>query len=80
MTDLRATRIRNTIHWVDKQDDPMVQIADACAYGLRRYFARQSFGEDFSTAIVGDIKVLRNFAYPAGAECYWQSNTRAYTS
>lgn len=72
-TEFRITRIRNTIHWVDKADDPMVQIADACAYGLRRYFAKQTFGEDFAQAVVGNTHVLRNFAYPGGAECYWGS-------
>lgn len=69
---LNVTRIRNTIHFVEKADDLLVQVADACAYGLRRYFAGEKFGEDFARQILGgNYERLRNFAAPGGTECYW---------
>ncbi len=69
--DLRVTRIRNSVHFVEKADDPLVQVADACAYGFRRYFAKEKFGLEFVRAIVGNEEVLRNFASPGGCEYYW---------
>ncbi len=69
--DFRITRIRNSVHFVEKADDPLVQVADACAYGLRRYFAEEKFGVEFARATVGSEHRLRNFARPGGAECYW---------
>lgn len=72
--DIRITRIRSSVHFVDKEDDPLVQVADACAYGFRRYFAGENFGVEFVRSIVGHESVLRNFASPGGAECYWPSD------
>lgn len=68
---LQVSRIRKAIHFVEKPDDPMVQVADACAYGFRRYFAGEKFGDDFAQAIMGDLSYLRMFAPPGGAECFW---------
>jgi Protein of unknown function (DUF3800) len=69
--ELRIARIRNAIHFVEKADDPLVQVADACAYGFRRYFAGEKFGIDFTNSILGDSKLLRDFAEPSGMECWW---------
>lgn len=69
--EFRITRIRNSVHFVEKAADPLVQVADACAYGFRRYFAGEPFGEEFADAILGDQSLLRDFASPAGAECWW---------
>lgn len=51
--EIRATRIRNGVHFVEKDEDPLTQIADACAFGFRRYFAEQSFGDAFVRSILG---------------------------
>jgi len=69
--DLRVTRIRNSIHFVDKSEDPLVQVADACAYGFRRFFAGEKFGPEFARAILGNENLLRNFGPPCGCACYW---------
>ncbi|MDT8758245.1 DUF3800 domain-containing protein [Sphingomonas psychrotolerans] len=69
--DLSVSRIRDTVHFVEKADDPLVQVADACAYGFRRYFAREKFGADFVDAILGTHQELAHFAAPCGTECFW---------
>ena len=69
--ELRVTRIRNSVHFVEKSEDPLVQIADACAYGLRRFFANEKFGVEFVRSIFGHERIVRNFAPPCGWECYW---------
>lgn len=71
--ELRVTRIRNSVHFVEKAEDPLVQVADACAYGFRRFFAGEKFGVEFVRSIVGHESVLRNFAAPGGVECYWSN-------
>jgi len=69
--ELRIARIRNSVHFVEKAEDPLVQVADACAYGFRRYFAGEKFGDKFARAILGHEVLLRNFASPGGVECWW---------
>ncbi|MBS9477517.1 DUF3800 domain-containing protein [Ancylobacter radicis] len=69
--ELRITRIRNSVHFVEKSEDPLIQVADACAYGFRRYFATEKFGTDFADAILGDHRIAANFAPPGGCECWW---------
>jgi hypothetical protein len=69
--ELRISRIRNSVHFVDKDEDPLVQVADACAYGFRRYFAGEKFGPEFVDAILGDHRAISHFAFPAGVECWW---------
>jgi hypothetical protein len=69
--DMRVTRIRNSVHFVEKAEDLLVQVADACAYGFRRYFTGEKFGVEFVRAILGNENLLRSFASPGGAECYW---------
>ena len=69
--ELRITRIRNAVHFVEKSEDPLVQVADACAYGFRRYFAGEKFGADFVDAILGDHRLVEHFASPTGCECWW---------
>ncbi|MEH6772321.1 MAG: DUF3800 domain-containing protein [Cereibacter changlensis] len=73
--EFRVTRIRNSVHFVEKSEDPLIQVADACAYGFRRYFAQEKFGTEFARSIVGDERVLRNFASPGGTECYWPNHS-----
>jgi hypothetical protein len=63
--DLRVSRIRNVVHFVEKGDDPLLQLADACAFGLRRYFSEQSFGDDFLLSILGKPLIKSDFAGPA---------------
>lgn len=69
--EMRIARIRNSVHFVEKAEDPLVQVADACAYGLRRYFAKEKFGDLFARAVLGNEFLLRNFASPGGTECWW---------
>lgn len=69
--DIRVTRMRNSVHFVEKSEDPLVQVADACAYGIRRFFAKEKFGVEFVRPIFGNEIVLRDFASPGGCICYW---------
>jgi hypothetical protein len=72
--EMRVTRVRRAVHFVGKADEPLVQVADACAYGLNRFFSQRQFGTEYARAILGDEKILRNFATPGGAECHWFVN------
>ncbi|RXF75470.1 DUF3800 domain-containing protein [Hansschlegelia zhihuaiae] len=71
------SRIRNSVHFVEKDEDPLVQVADACAFGFRRFFANEKFGEDFARSIIGSAKGLENFGAPAGAHC-WSPIVQSY--
>ncbi len=69
--EMTVKRVRNSIHFIPKATDPMIQVADACAFGFRRYFNTQKFGSDFVKAVLDDPAHLRAFGPPGGAECYW---------
>lgn len=72
--DIRIERIRNPVHFVKKSEDLIVQIADACAFGFRRYFSENdALGERFVRAILGDVNKVKHFAPPSGAECWWNN-------
>jgi hypothetical protein len=64
-SEFRVSRIRRSIHFVDKDSDPVLQLADACAFGFRRYFSEQQFGEEFVEAILGQELVKEDFAGPS---------------
>jgi hypothetical protein len=61
------SRIIDTIHFTEKAHAPLLQLADACAYGFRRYFSKQSHGEDFAKAISGGLPNLEDFSHPLGS-------------
>ncbi|MER8702221.1 hypothetical protein NKH30_23500 [Mesorhizobium sp. M1273] len=53
-TELRVSRIRATIHFVEKSDDKLILLADSVAYGFRRFFNRAEFGDQFVRSIIGN--------------------------
>lgn len=46
-------KIIDTVHFVEKNGAPLLQIADACAFSFRRYFASQSGGEILVKEMLG---------------------------
>lgn len=46
-------KIIDTVHFVKKDKAPLLQIADACAFSFRRYFAEQQHGDEWVRAILG---------------------------
>jgi hypothetical protein len=72
-SEMRASRIRQSIHFVEKEDDPILQMADACAFGFRRYFSEQKFGKDFLRSILGREIVAEDFAGPGSGAVFHYS-------
>ncbi len=71
---MRVSRIRKTIHFVSKTEDNLVWLADACAYGLKRFFNGLQFGDEFCKAICGDIVLNRNeFKGPMSGGILWRN-------
>jgi hypothetical protein len=50
---LRADRIIDEVYFLERRNAPFLQIVDAVAFGLRRYLAQQSSGEDYLFSISG---------------------------
>ena len=48
-----VTRVVDEVHFSPKGNSPLLQIADACAFAFRRYFAGQSHGLDFLLSTIG---------------------------
>jgi hypothetical protein len=60
----RVDRIIDTIHFVDKDSAPLLQIADACAFSMRRYFAKQNFGDALIRSMLGRDLLLNDWLGP----------------
>lgn len=52
--DYRVKRIIDAVCFLERGSAPLLQIADACAFGIRRYLAKQSYGEDYLQAVSGE--------------------------
>jgi hypothetical protein len=63
-------RIIDTVHFVDKKDAPLPQIADACAFSFRRYFAGQDNGEVFVRSMLGSDLVWEDWQGPSSNYCF----------
>jgi hypothetical protein len=46
-------RVVEEVHFAESAASPILQIADACAYGIRRFFAKESYGESYLEEILG---------------------------
>ena len=74
-TQDRITRIRQSIHFVGKDEEPMTQVADACAFGLRRFFSGLEFGDQFGHAVMGSLPNRDDYGRPHSAQTlYWHPN------
>lgn len=77
-TDFRVSRIRRSILFVEKNEDPLTQLADAVAFGLRRYHSELEFGMDFANTIFGGrIPPLADFRGPSSVYTYAAEKTTA---
>lgn len=71
-SDQRVSRIRNTVHFVRKGEEPLVSMADSIAFGLRRFFEGQSHGREFGEAIFGNPPLLEDYRGPSSyVTCRW---------
>ena len=48
------THIVGPVHFAKKQEEPHLQIADGCAYAIRRYMSKLSYGQELMQALYGD--------------------------
>lgn len=72
-----VTRIRTPIYFANKSEEPLLQIADACAFGFRRFLARQSYGDDFIETVVGSPQDISTFetGFSAGGIFSWEEKS-----
>jgi hypothetical protein len=52
--------VKDTVHFVEKVDGPLLQIADVCAFAYRRYFSDQDYG----SALVASVIDTRDLKQP----------------
>lgn len=60
----RIERIKDGVHFAGKLDAPLLQIADACAFAFRRFFAGQSEGQKLVDSMLGATMVSEDWAGP----------------
>ena len=51
--NLRIRNMVDEVHFTSKAGAPFLWVADAVAFGFRRYLSNQTFGLDFAKAIIG---------------------------
>jgi len=63
--ELRVERLRNSILFVEKTEEPLAMIADAAAFTLRRYFSEQVMGQVLAQGAFGlPLPSLHDFRGP----------------
>ncbi|MBS9720032.1 DUF3800 domain-containing protein [Tianweitania sp. BSSL-BM11] len=71
-TEQAVTRVRDTVHFASKEDSPLLQLADACAFAFRRALSDQKMGLDFVRSVIGADFPRDDWSGPADASCfYW---------
>ncbi len=59
----RITRVRDTVHFAAKEESPLLQLADACAYSIRRFLEKREFGNELAVSMAGnDPRLLEALA------------------
>jgi hypothetical protein len=75
-SEARISRVIDTVHFLEKRYGPLLQIADACAFGFRRYFAGQKLGEDFVRSIIGSTLAPEDRSGPSSASLFSPHNPK----
>jgi hypothetical protein len=58
-------KIIDTVHFVEKDEAPLLQIADACAFSFRRYFSNQDQGAELVRSMLDRNLVWDDWQGPA---------------
>jgi hypothetical protein len=69
-SEIRISRIIDTVHFTEKAYAPLLQLADACAYGFRRYFSNQEHGDEFVKAILGKTININDYDGPCAGNYF----------
>lgn len=52
-------------HFIEKNESPMLQLSDACAFAFRRCLSKQTYGDDLVLAMLGPIQGPKFINEPA---------------
>jgi hypothetical protein len=64
--EVKIDRIVNNYYFIKKNETgTLVRVADACAFGLRRFYSRLAAGDDFAMAICGTEEIVAHFRRPS---------------
>lgn len=50
----KIAKVRMPIYFAEKQDEPLLQLADVCAFGLKRFYGNHRYSEMYAEAIFGE--------------------------
>jgi len=59
---ITVNKIVDGVHFAEKADAPLLQVADACAFVLRRWIARESRGEELVQEMLGRVPPIADFS------------------
>jgi Protein of unknown function (DUF3800) len=76
----KVERVKDTVHFVEKKDGPLLQIADACAFAFRRFFAEESWGEEFVWKVIGRPLFKEDYTGPASGACFYRDTLVKYAA
>ena len=74
----QVDRIIDTVHFVTKEEAPLVQIADACAFVFRRYFAEEDYGSFWLEAMLGGPLIWEDWQGPVSQMVFSFSRKHRY--
>jgi hypothetical protein len=66
--DLPITRIPFGVHFVDKKEEPLMQLADACAFTIRRFLQKELGSVELMDALKGSRSVVSGMRCSEGGK------------
>lgn len=73
-TDFRVDRIRQTVAFVKKADDPLTILSDFVAFCFRRYFSDGEHSEDFMQAMIEQCPDKSVWARPSSGGVFYSQD------
>lgn len=79
---VQVSRVRDVVHFAEKSEGSLLQVADAIAWGFRRYFSGQSHGEEFLHSILPPGRLVpEDWEGPASfSTFFWESKWFPFTA
>lgn len=68
---LRVERIRKRVVFLTAQEEPLLLLADAVSFTVRRFLNQENFGDDFMNQLVGKAPPVGDFRGPSSAKIHY---------
>ena len=59
---VHISRIRMPIYFAEKRDEPLLQLADICCFGFKRFYGGYAYSEEYMKSLIGSVPERPDFS------------------